>query len=389
MRFFFTSQGRTAMMHAEGGAAHYVDFDVPLQETWQPCAFFPDGRRVLFLSMEARRDGPGRSFAEYYHKTPTHCWIYDVESGDLEEVVARERRATFETPQLLIGDERMLLQVVRDEGGQVYNVALDGTDARPFTQLGEGLPYGFSLSPDGQRVAYHLASPQGYQIWTSDAYGQQRTLVAADPDLLYFGPQFSPDGAWLAFMGCRHVEDMGHDWADVYIARLDGSEMRVLTEGQSAWFAATYGPRERPGGGSNIVSWTPDGGLLVPCRSSRAQVPWVYQADRPDVDHFNRELDTEQARGGVQIVRLDAATGVHRSLTPLSEGIWDFRSSVSPDGAQLIFCRAATDASPSIWVADGEGGSAREVTRGLDAEGADHPRFLPQVVDVSDGLRRV
>ena len=366
------------MMDLAGEAPHYIDFDVPLQETWQPCAFFPDGQRVLFLSMEARRDGPGRPFAEYYHKTPTHCWIYDVESGDLEEVVSRERRAPFETPQLLMGDERLLLQVVRDEGGQVFNVALDGTDAQPFTQLGEGLPYGFSLSPDGQRVAYHLASPQGYQIWTSDAYGQQRRLIAADSDRLFFGPQFSPDGTWLAFMGCAHRDDLGHDWADVYIARPDGSEMRALTGGQVAWFAATYGPPQRSGGGSNIVAWTPDGEIIVPYRSPQAQVPWVYQAHRPDVDHFNREFDGQGARGGVQIVRLDTTDGARRALTPLREGIWDFRSSMSSDGTQLIFCRAQTGASPSIWVADSEGDYAREVTWGLDAEGADHPRFLPE-----------
>ncbi len=64
MRFFFTSQGRTAMQGTGGESVRYFDFDVPLQKTWQPCGFFSDGRRVLFLSMEERRDGPGRSFAE-------------------------------------------------------------------------------------------------------------------------------------------------------------------------------------------------------------------------------------------------------------------------------------------------------------------------------------
>ena len=65
------------MINADGSGLRYFDFDVPEQETWQPCAFFSDGRRILLLSMEARRDGPGKPFAEYYHKTPTHMWIYD------------------------------------------------------------------------------------------------------------------------------------------------------------------------------------------------------------------------------------------------------------------------------------------------------------------------
>ena len=59
-------------------------------------------------------------------------------------------------PALLLSDERLLVQVVRDEGA-IFSMNLDGSDARAFTQLGEGLPYGLSLRPDGQRVAYHLA----------------------------------------------------------------------------------------------------------------------------------------------------------------------------------------------------------------------------------------
>lgn len=49
----------------------YPEFDVTNQATWQLSEFFSDGHRVLFLSMEPRRDGPGRPFEEYYRQTPT------------------------------------------------------------------------------------------------------------------------------------------------------------------------------------------------------------------------------------------------------------------------------------------------------------------------------
>src|SRR5205814_3129157 len=64
-RLFFTSQGRTALMNADGTGLRYFNFNVPNQETWQPGLFLSDGRRVIFLSMESRRDGPGRPFEEY------------------------------------------------------------------------------------------------------------------------------------------------------------------------------------------------------------------------------------------------------------------------------------------------------------------------------------
>ena len=115
--------------------------------------------------MEPRRDGPGRSFAEFYTQTPTHLWKYDLDRGTLEEICHKERLAPFVTPALLLLDDRLLVQVVRHGVGQIFSVRLDGSDAREFTRAGEGLPYGLSLSPDGQRVAFHLASPEGYQIF--------------------------------------------------------------------------------------------------------------------------------------------------------------------------------------------------------------------------------
>ena len=136
--------------------------------------------------MEARRDGPGRPFAEYYTRTPTHIWTYDLQDKRLTEVATRDRMAVFYTPQLLLDDERMLVQVFRNQAGQIFSMNLDGSDAREFTAAGEGLPYGFSLNRERRRVAFHLASPKGYQIWTSDFEGRRRILVRgpSGPSLL-------------------------------------------------------------------------------------------------------------------------------------------------------------------------------------------------------------
>lgn len=68
-RLFFTSQGRTALLHADGAGLRNLHFEVPNQASWQPAGFFSDGRRVLFLGIEPQRDGPGRPFEEYYTQT--------------------------------------------------------------------------------------------------------------------------------------------------------------------------------------------------------------------------------------------------------------------------------------------------------------------------------
>jgi TolB protein len=376
-RLFFTTQGRTALMNADGTGLRYLEFKAPDQVTWQPGPFLSDGHRVLFLSMEARRDGPGRPFAEYYHKTPTHIWLYDLDRDTLTEIVQRDRLAVFYTPALLVSDDRLLVQVVRDQGGQIFSMRLDGSDAREFTRLGEGLPYGLSLSPDGRRVAYHLASPQGYQIWTSNVDGGERVLVAAHPEHLYFGPSWSPDGQWLLFQDCLLQSDPGHDWCDLCVARPDGSEKRLLTEGQAMWFAATYGNQQNRGGGSNVATWTSDGQILFPKKLPGSKVAWEFQPQRPDTDHFNRDFKPEQARGGVELCRLNPRSGTVTPVTRNAPPAWDFRASESPNGRSVVFCRAETGGVPSIWVADADGRNPRLLTRGWEDKGADHPRWLP------------
>jgi Tol biopolymer transport system component len=375
--FFFMSQGKTGIISSDGTGLRYFDFQVPGQATWQPGSMFSDGRRVIFLSMEPRRDGPGRPFEEFYTQTPTHIWLHDLEDGSLKELCTRDRIAPFQTPALLINDERLLVQVIKDKVGRIVSMKLDGSDPQDFTRAGEGLPYGFSLSPDGKRVAFHLAGSAGYQVMTSDIDGSNRVLLAGAPGHLYFGTSWSPAGDQVVYVDCLPGKDPGHDWADVCVGRADGSEHLVLTSGNAMWFAATYGPKNAHGSGSNLPAWSRDGSILFPRRQPGSRVPWQYRVGQPDLDHFNRDYLPDQAAGGVCISRLNPRTRETTDLTPVAEGVWDFRVSESFDGKSIVFCRAATGESPAIWVMNADGSDPHMVTRGVEDKGADHPRWLP------------
>ena len=376
-RLFFTSPGRTAVMNADGSGLSYFDFKVAEQVTWQPGPFLSDGRRVIFLSMEQRRDGPGRPFEEFYTQTPTHLWVYDLDKKSLTEVATRDRLAVFYTPALLVSDTRILVQVVRNKVGQIFSMNLDGSDAKEFTQAGEGLPYGLSLSPDGKQVAFHLASPRGYEVWVSDVTGKNRVRIVGHPDHLYFGTSWSPDGKWILYQDCHFKQDPGHDWSDICIGKADGSEHRVLTEGQSHWFGATYGNPTHRGGGSNMPMWTHKGEILFSRKLPGSKVAWEFQSQRPDTDHFNRDFKPEQAHGGTEICRLNPQSGSVTRLTSHNPPVWDFRTSESSDGKRMVFCRAETGGVPTLWTMDSNGHHPRQLTQGLDNKGADHPRWLP------------
>ena len=138
----------------------------------------------------------------------------------------------------------------------------------------------------------------------------------------------------------------------------------------------SIGDQKTRGGGSNVPAWTRDGQILFPMRTQDAKVPWEYRRNQPDLDHFNREFKPGLARGGTQICRLDPNSGSIAELTPSKESVWDFRASQSPDGTEILFCRAPTGEAPAIWVMDSDGKNARMLTPGVEELGADHPRWL-------------
>jgi hypothetical protein len=268
-RLFFTSQGRTAIVNADGTGLRYFDFDVPGQATWQPGPSFPDGQRVIFLSMEPRRDGPGKPFEEYYTQTPTHLWLHDLNSGSLTELCTKDRMAPFVTPALLMSDERLLVQVVRNKVGQIMSVKLDGSEHRVLTTDqacwfgatygspktrggGSNIPAwtrdGAVLVPrrlPGSKVPWEHQNARpdvdhfnrdfkpelargGTQICRIEpADGKATVLTTSEPQTWDFRGSQSSDGKHMVY--CRAPTGEG---PSLYVANPDGSQPRLITRGR-------------------------------------------------------------------------------------------------------------------------------------------------------------
>ena len=126
-----------------------------------------------------------------------------------------------------------------------------------------------------------------------------------------------------------------------------------------------------------MIAWTSDGMILFSRQLPGTKVPWEFQAEQKDTDHFNRQYKPGLARGGTEICRLDPRNGAVARLTQSGPPVWDFRASESPDGRWILFCRAETGRMPAIWVMETDGNNPRRLTDGLEDQGADHPRWLP------------
>ncbi len=369
----FGGGDRAAFLRLDGAGFRVLDFGRPNQTGWGVYAIFRDRRRVILLSVEMTPEWKTQPFHVFYPRSRTHLWIHDLAKGSLREIATRDKVAPFYQPAALLpGEERILVTASIDGKEVLYIMDLDGSHARALTKPGEYV-YGIDVSPDGKRVAFHA----DYRIVTMAIDGGSRTEVAGERGLLHFGPRWSPGGDWLVYQVCDSKRDAGHDWSDVWIARPDGGEKRALTRGYDAWFAASYGKPDNPGSGSNMPAWSPDGReIAFNRRAPESLPPWKYHVGRPDTNHFNRDFEPDQARGGAQVAAVDPRTGEIRAVTPAVDGVWDLRAVWSPGGDRLLFCRAAVGGNPALWVVDRDGSGARRLSDGVEGRGADHPRWI-------------
>ncbi len=357
-----------------GARVWYPNPDVPGMASWGWGPVFEDRRRVILSSYE-----PGKAWEG---NVRAHLWIYDLDEDRLlEEIALKNRPAPFMgCTHILPGEDRLVMNPIIDGKQRIWTMDLDGSDPQEITGAGDGFVYCVQISPDGRRFAYHstmLAGRDSYCIFVSDLDGGSRLEVAAAQGHLYFGPMWSPDGAWLIYQDCHYPDDPGHDWADLCLGSPDGRVNRKVTTGQRQWFATSYGNPETRGGGSNIAQWTPDGSRVTYTRAEPgSRTAWPYQAQRPDTDHFNRDYYPEEARGGTALCLLDPFTGEETEFIPYEPRVWNFRSAWSPDGSLFAFCRAEVGSPSGIWLVDADGSNARMVTDGYEHLGADHPVWV-------------
>lgn len=366
--------GTDAAADMAGAVIWYPGLDVPGMASWGWGPVFEDRRRVILSSYE-----PGKAWEG---NVRVHLWIYDLDEDRLlEEIALKNRPAPFMgCTHILPGEDRLVTNPIIDGKQRIWTMDLDGSDPQEITGAGDGFVYCVQISPDGRRFAYHstmLAGRDSYCIFVSDLDGGSRLEVAAAPGHLYFGPMWSPDGAWLIYQDCHYPDDPGHDWADLCLGSPDGRVNRKVTTGQRQWFATSYGNPETRGGGSNIAQWTPDGSRVTYTRAEPgSRTAWPYQAQRPDTDHFNRDYYPEEARGGTAICLLDPFTGEETEFIPYEPRVWNFRSAWSPDGSLFAFCRAEVGSPSGIWLVDADGSNARMLTDGYEHLGADHPVWV-------------
>jgi Tol biopolymer transport system component len=122
---------------------------------------------------------------------------------------------------------------------QLYTVRLDGSKLTRITNL-PAIRGRSDWSPDGQYIVTYSGEAWHRELYIMNADGtnvHQLTPSGGNSQ----GPSFSPDGKWVAFTAYfdHYNDDNG---CEIYIIRIDGTDLRRLTNNDYCDYQPRWGP---------------------------------------------------------------------------------------------------------------------------------------------------
>lgn len=122
---------------------------------------------------------------------------------------------------------------------QLYAVRLDGRELRAISNL-PAIRGRSDWSPDGNSIVTYSGPAWNRELFIMDADGSNaRQLTPSGGNSQ--GPSFSPDGKWVAFTA--YFDNPGDDHGcEIYIIRVDGSDLRRLTNNNYCDYQPRWGP---------------------------------------------------------------------------------------------------------------------------------------------------
>lgn len=305
-QFFNWQTNRACIVRSDG--SERTELAVELIEranSWtQFAGWSPDGMQAIIGSFW---ESPENAAWEREHKTfrMTEGWLADMCLVDLSSkksinLTKVERVSIYNTGLFFLPNARGFGFTPLINGiSKPFVMDLDGTNKRDVSGNGTGFSYGYSVSPNGQKIAYH----EDYQVYVANVDGtDKRKIDTGNP--FNFAPAWSPDSEWLMFVSGQHYD------CHPNVVRADGTHLVKLAD---------------RGGYRGVVEK-----LKYPdFHSESSDIP-VWARDGQSIFY------TAKINAAVELMRADL-DGTICQLTHSSPNVRHYHPAVSPDGQWLLF----------------------------------------------------
>jgi TolB protein len=184
---------------------------------------------------EISPDGKTIAFTRYFNDPDKpSTWLMDRNGANLRQVSAVAAWDPTWSPD---GGQILFASYINDLS-QLFIINLDGTGLRQVSDLPD-LRGRSDWSPQNLIVTYS-GKPWKRELFTMKVDGSAlRQISPSDGNSQ--GPSFSPDGQWVVFTSYfDHYGDV--HGCEIYIMRVDGSDLRRLTDNNYCDYQARWGP---------------------------------------------------------------------------------------------------------------------------------------------------
>jgi Tol biopolymer transport system component len=172
--------------------------------------FSPDGTQIVF-SHQVNEDAL------------SDLWIMNADGSNPRNLT--NTTDNIESEPVFSPDGQKIAYLFAWPGGfEIYTMNVDGTNRTPLTARHFDLSPGWS--PDGQKLAFTRATASGFEIFTVPVTGGEPTQLTSGTERINLSPVWSPDGSQIAFTALAPREQ----W-QVYIMNADGANQHVVVPG--------------------------------------------------------------------------------------------------------------------------------------------------------------
>ncbi|MQC26839.1 MAG: hypothetical protein DWG76_05255 [Chloroflexi bacterium] len=186
----------------------------------------PDGERIVFYARVAGGAYPGSH----------NIWVMNRDGTNPHAITALSGGAWDPA----WSPDGQFVVFASQVGGlpQIFIVAADASDPQQVTDL-DGVRGRSDWSPDGVTLATYIGTPWDREIYLFDLAGDNLRPITSGGNNL--APSFSPDGQWITFTSYRdnYRINLG---CEIYIMRVDGSDIRRLTDNDICDWQPRWGP---------------------------------------------------------------------------------------------------------------------------------------------------